>query len=203
MEEWNEAYEEEFEYTEDFDEDIDENIDDDFEYIEDFDEQIEKAQEEEELRLERIDEIESYNETWAEDIGDIKDPDLQEKEIESAEKMIEKRQALEKKLESGEITKDQFDDEIYSKIRRNEVRASTRLGLESVGITWDDVGEAMDELADIQTGDPEHLKRVRNLKKYIDLAGAEASQKIIDRALEDEKIDKDMHESLSRYIRLN
>ena len=203
MMEWNEEYEEDFEYTENFDEDIDEDIDDDFECIEDFDEQIEKAQEEEELRCERIDEIQTRKEIWAEDLRDIEDPELQEKEIEAAEKMIEKRQALEKKLDSGEITKDQFDDEIDGKIRRKETRASTRFSLASVGITWDDVGDAMDELADIRTGDPEVLEEKKKLKKYINLAGEEASQEIIDRALEDEKIDEDMHESLSRYIRLN
>ena len=198
MMEWNEEYEEDFEYSEDFDE----NLDEDFEYTEDFDEQIDQELESD-LRCERIDKIQTHKESWAEDLRDIEDPELQEKEIEAAEKMIEKRQDLEKKLDSGEITKDQFDDGIYGKNRRKEIRASTRFGLEAQGITWDDVGDAMDELADLRTGDPEILDKKKQLKKHIELAGDEASQEIIDRALEDEKIDKDLHESVSRYVRLN
>ena len=198
MMEWNEEYEEDFEYTEDFDEDIDE----DFEYTEEFDEQIDRELEEG-LRCERIEEIKTHKEIWAKDLGNIEDPELQAKEIEAAEKMIEKRQDLEKKLDSGEITKDQFNDEIEFGIRRKEARATTRFGLASVGITWDDIGDAMDELADLRAGNLETMEEKKTFKKYIELAGDEASQEIIDRALEEGKIDEDMHKSFSRYVRLN
>lgn len=178
-----------------------EDDEEDFESLKELDENPETDREKE-ILFDRIQNIEARDEMWAEDLRKIEDPELQLKELEAAEKIIEERNALEKRLESGEITQDQFNAEVNFGLRKEEARAHTRTGLAGVGLTYDHIGDLMEDYDLTVTGDLENLDKKEGLKKDLQLIEKEEAQEMIDRELEDGRIDKKGHQSLSRLARL-
>lgn len=183
MREWNEDYEEDFEPLKEFDE----NPETDWE---------------KEILFDRIENIDAYDEMWAEDLRNIEDPELQLKELEAAEKIIEKRNTLEKRFEAGEINQDQFNAEVDFGLRKEESRAHTRAGMATQGLTYDHIGDLTEDQSLIYAGDIETLDQKDELKKDLSLIEKEVAQEMIDRELEEGRIDKKGHESLSRLARL-
>lgn len=55
-----------------------------------------------------IDDMKIPEVDWAEDIERIKDPEIREREIETAEKIFDQERSLKERLKSGKITKDRF-----------------------------------------------------------------------------------------------
>jgi hypothetical protein len=169
------------------------------EYIED--------EPEKEIVEEANQEIEDIPDVWyADHIKDIKNPELREKEIEAAEELKEKERALDKELESGEIDKVDYWGKRFIGLGHEERKAATRCSLESADITYDHFGDSMEDLYLLATeasGDPKPARMKDKLKESIRRIGPEASQELADRMLEEGKMSKETHESISRQVRLH
>ena len=142
---------------------------------------------------------------WQADIEKIENPDIKKKEIEIAEKFNEKWQAVEEKVDSGEITEVDYFGELICKRWPEERKHTTRCGLESEGITYDDLGDlAQDQdflIADAG-GNPKPAQMKNELKQMIARSGPQASQQLADEMLEDGKMSKETHDTISRQVRL-
>ena len=170
------------------------------------DEYIEEVPEKE-IVEEANQEIEDIPDVWYADyIKDIKNPELREKEIEAANELKEKERALDKELESGEIDEVDYWGKRFIGLGHEERKAATRCGLESVDITYDHFGDSMEDL-DFLTmeagGNPKPARMKEKLKESIRRIGPEASQELADRMLEEGKMSKETHESISRQVRLH
>lgn len=73
-----------------------------------FDEGPEECLEKEILEEVFIDDMKIPDVDWAEDIERIKDPEIREREIETAERILDHERSLKERLKSGKITKDRF-----------------------------------------------------------------------------------------------
>ena len=92
------------------------------EYEENFDE-LDEAPDEytDDMILEEMEIPDVY---WAEDIEKIENREIREKEIETARKIQEKQHALEQRLESGEITQDQYEAQYLFELKPEKNRAN-------------------------------------------------------------------------------
>jgi hypothetical protein len=142
---------------------------------------------------------------WQADIEKIENPDIKKKEIEIAEKFNQKWQGLDEKLESGQITEADYFGELIGKRWPEQRKHTTRCGLESEGITYDDLGDVAEDwdflLADAG-GNPRPAKLKNELRQIIDRRGPQACQKLADDMLKDEKISQQTHDSILRQVRL-
>lgn len=100
-------------------------------------------------------EIDNPDLWWTESINKIKNPQIKQKEIESAEKILEKQKTLDEKFESGEISKSEFDHENLVNLGREKAKFSTRCDLESEGITYDHLGDLSEDWEIMTAGDLE------------------------------------------------
>jgi hypothetical protein len=141
---------------------------------------------------------------WAESIKEIENPEIREKEIETAKKILEKEKNLEEKLESGEFSQSRFDHENLVVLGREKVKFSTRCDLESIDLSYDKIINAADEFGLITAeaaGNPKPARMKELLTESIDIIGPDASQELADRRLEEEKMSDDTHETISRQVR--
>lgn len=139
---------------------------------------------------------------WKEDIENIENPVLQEKEIEAAEKLLEKERELLAKAESGKIDQIEFEEEYFHKLGPQKSSAATRSGLESEGITWDHLGDLAEDYDIIVSGNTETMDKKVHVKEVIRELGPEASQELADRMYDEEELSEKTHESISRQVRL-
>lgn len=165
-----------------------------------WDENEEASLEDPEPRLEPDPEIPDV--PWKEDIQGIENQILREKEIEAAQELLEREKELLEKVESGEIDQPTFEYEYFLKLGRERVKAATRSALESVGITSDHLGDIAEDNRLLAKGDTELLDQKDRLKETIRELGPEDAQDLADEMLEDERISKDTHETISRQVRL-
>ena len=143
---------------------------------------------------------------WTESIKEIENPEIREKEIEAAKKILEKEKNLEEKLESGEFSQSRFDHENLVVLGREKAKFSTRCDLESIDLSYDKIINAADEFGLITAeaaGNPKPARMKELLTESIDIIGPDASQELADRRLEEEKMSDDTHETISRQVRLN
>jgi hypothetical protein len=138
---------------------------------------------------------------WTESIKKIENPQIRQKEIEAAEKILEKQKTLDDKLESGEISKSRYGHENLVVLGREKAKFSTRCDLESVDLTYDHLGDLSEDWGILTSGNLELAEKKESLKKMIELRGPEASQELADDMLAEGKISKDTHVSISRYVR--
>jgi hypothetical protein len=160
-----------------------------------------------ELSIDAPDASEIPDVGWADEIGRIEDPEIREKEIEVAEKLLEKEKNWDKKLDSGEITEYQHWEGYEFGIRKEKVNASTRCSFESVGLSYDhfaDLGEQYDMILAEAAGNPKPAEMKEGVKELINQEGPEFAQESADKMLEKEEegISEDTHESISRQVRL-
>ena len=153
--------------------------------------------------IEEIEDMEVPDLWYAEDINEIEDPFLRAKEIMEAEKIDQQERDLEAQLEAGEITKDQFDAKYQYGIRKQKSKLATRTALESVGMTYDDLGDLSEDWELLTAGDLDRIEQKERLQKSINHMGPEASQELADAMLKEGKISKDTHNMISRQVRLN
>ena len=140
---------------------------------------------------------------WAEDIRRIEDPEIREKEIEIAEHIQEREQGLKDKLDSGEISKNEYLGEYESDLRSQKRKATTRCGLESVGLTYDHLGDLSEDYDILISGNPEIAEIKERVKKTIDVLGENDAQELADQMLEEGKLSEKGHESITRQVRLH
>ena len=181
---WHEEYDELVEVPEEFVEELDENL--------------------EEKILEEIEKMEIPEVWWAKDIEKIENLEMKKKEIEAAEEILKKREILDQKLESGEITEYQHWDESNFGLMREETKTATRASLASIDLTYDHLGALGEEVGVLYSGDVELLDKIqKDLPETIDRMGPEAAQELADHRLEEEEMDDEMHEIISRRVRLH
>jgi len=170
-----------------------------------FDEQPDEYSEQEAQKLEKARSMEAPDVAWKEDIEKIENPDIKKKEIEIAEKFNKKWLAVEEKVDSGEISEVDYFGELICKRWPEERKHATRCGLESEGITYDDLGDVAEDLdfliADAG-GNPKPAQMKNELKQMIARSGPQACQQLADDMLEDDKISQETHDSILRQLRL-
>ena len=182
MEEWSEEIPEFEDYPERIEEEIDENVS--------------------EMDLEIPDVW------WREDIEKIEDPEIREREIEVAERIIEKKEALNERLDSGEITQGRYDDDyLLGGLREEGRKAATRSGLGSVGVTYDVLGDLLEDqdflIHDLASGNTELMDAKGEVKEIVGELGTESARELADRMKDEGEIGEDAHETISRQVRLH
>lgn len=150
--------------------------------------------------------MEAPDVAWKEDIEKIENPDIKKKEIEIAEKSNKKWKAVEEKVDSGEITEVDYFGELICKRWPEERKHTTRCGLESIDLTYDNLGDVAEDwdffIADAG-GNSKPAQMKNEVKEMIYRRGPEASQKLADKMLEDGKMSKETHDTISRQVRLH
>ena len=139
---------------------------------------------------------------WADDIRQIENPDIRQKEIEAAEKLLKEEKELLKRSEAGELDGPTFDDK-YQELTKKESSAATRSGLESAGLSWDHLGDVAEDNRLLAKGNTELLDLKDRLEEKIREMGPDASQELADEMLEEGRVSKDTHETISRQVRLH
>ena len=138
---------------------------------------------------------------WADDIRQIEDPVIRQKEIEAAEKLLEEGKELLRKYEDHEIDGPTFDDR-YQELSKRERKAATRSGLESVGLSWDQIGDVAEDSSFLAKGDTQLSDQKDRIREMIREMGPDDAQELADEMYEDGRISKQAHETISRQIRL-
>lgn len=147
--------------------------------------------------------IETLDEGLVEDIKNIEDPEIREREIEIATHIQEKETSLKAKLDSGEISKSEYLDAYEFGLRRQKSNAKTRCGLASVGITYDHLGNVSEDYDLIASGKPEIAYMKQRVNQAIDVMGEDAAEELAGRMLEEETLSERGHKSIKRQIRLH
>lgn len=170
-----------------------------------FDEMPDEYLEEEAQKSAEAKSMEVPDVAWKEDIDKIENPDIKKKEIETAEKFDKKWKAVEEKVDSGKMSEVDYFGELICKRWPEERKHTTRCGLESIDLTYDDLGdlaEDQDFLIADAGGNPKPAQMKNELKQMIGRRGPQASQQLADDMLEDGKITKETHDTISRQVRL-
>jgi hypothetical protein len=140
--------------------------------------------------------------SWKEDILAIESETLREIEIEKAEALKEERDELSARLDAREI--EWFDFWVGNELLRvKESKAATRCALESVDLTWDHLAEVSQDYHLLTRGDLETMETKEDVDKRIGELGPDAAQELADKMLEEGKIHKEAHETISRRVRMH
>ena len=155
---------------------------------------------EEEIERLQEEDLEVPEVRWKEDIENIEDLELKEKEIHIAEKLLEEEKDLDEKLERGEIDQIDYELKYQGELLPNQRKSATRSAIESVGITYDKIGEVVDKYDDYLTGDikeierreeqrKEHDRLMGGLQEVVETLGPEKAQNIAESMKQDEKFE--------------
>jgi hypothetical protein len=147
---------------------------------------------------ERMNDLEIPEVRWEEDIERIPDLDLKFEEIQKAEKFIAEKKALDDRLENGEISLGAYDSILRPKIRK----ATTRCGLASVGLTYDDLGDISEDYDLLTTGSLKLTKLKDQIKETIEDLGPDAAEDLTDNMLEEERLGREAYDLIKRQSRL-
>jgi len=137
---------------------------------------------------------------WAEDIRKIENSDIQRKEIEAAERLLnEKKEREDRYIEEKKDFRGFWAEN--PDLHMKETRTATRCAIESDGLTWDhliDLSDDTGHLTDIEY--LEQKDRDKNLLKEVDPeVGKEFVENVIE---EEEELSEEGAESLRRLVRL-
>lgn len=168
--------------------------------------EIEKLQEEE---------LEVPDVHWKEDIENIEDPELKEKEIHVAEKLIEEEENLNEQLDRGKIDHMLFEQKYQDELAHKKSKTATRCGIESVGMTYNDLGDLIEEYELSSTGDIKKIeqreesqkeldRKMGRLQEAVETLGPEKAQELADRMDQDEEFEEEksydfISDKINRY----
>jgi len=135
----------------------------------------------------------------AEFVAKIEDPEVREREKEALERIYEKRQDLERKLDSGEISQGAYEHErrIHGIKTR---RAITRWELAAQGVTYDklgDLGEDWNHVLDENLDLGKYRSRIKDRAEEI---GPESARKLADRMHKEGRVSKEAHDIITRQV---
>ena len=147
--------------------------------------------------------LEIPDEWYAEDIINIDNPELRDKEIEAAEKIRDQEQDLDAKLDAGEISDYEHWAECEFQIKPAKSKLATRTALESEGIAYDMLGDISEDWDFITADNQKLMQQKEDLKDSIDRLGPKASKQIADRMLEEGRLSEKTHELICRQVRLH
>jgi hypothetical protein len=142
---------------------------------------------------------------WNENIDEIENPEVKEKRIEGAEKIIEEEKELERKLEAGEMSDDWYVHERLVVMGRKKVKFSMGADLDYIGLSWDhliDVAEDAGNLPRAGAGDPVPMKFSEKVERAVRDLGPDCVEEVADDNLEKEKIPESVHETATRKARI-
>lgn len=143
---------------------------------------------------------------WAEEIDKIEDREIRRKEIEIAEEVKVREEALNEKYDAGEMTDYQYWEAKEFEINKDKSDASFRCSLESEGFTFDRLGDLSEDY-DLLMADASYdfnlLDKKDRLIKSIESLGPEESQELADRMLEEGRLSEKTHEMISRQVRIH
>ena len=135
----------------------------------------------------------------AEFIAKIKDPEIREREIEAAERIYEKRQDLERKLDSGEISQGAYEHERQLLgIKTN--RAITRWELAAQGVTYDKIGDTMEDWNHVLDENLDLGKYRSRIKEKAEEIGPESAKELAYQMHKDGRLSKDAHDIITRQV---
>jgi hypothetical protein len=138
---------------------------------------------------------------WAKDIARIENPILREREIEDANKIVEKEEKINARIASGELC--QFDAEMeFESLRQQKAAASTRSGLASVGLTYDHFIDVADEYDRLTPGDYRTVELADQVKRKVCELGPQEAQELADLMLEEGRLSRKTYDFISRQARL-
>ncbi|MGV8081007.1 MAG: hypothetical protein AB2L22_13235 [Syntrophales bacterium] len=140
---------------------------------------------------------------WAEDIKKIDDDDLRRDEIQKAQKLLAEDQALRDRLDRGEISLNSYVSIRQGSIFPQMRKARTRCGLESVGMTFDDLGDLAEDMEFLLPTENKMSEMKDRLKTKIETVGPVAAQEHADRLFDEEELSKDAHDRISRQVRIS
>jgi hypothetical protein len=142
---------------------------------------------------------------WNESIEEIKNPVVREERIERAREIIQAENELDEKLQSGEISQSRYDHEKLVVLGKRKARFSVGADLDSVGLSWDRLGEVSEEqsiLIKEAAGDPAFARFRDRVERAIQVLGPEWVEDWADDSLENGRMPKEVHESVSRKVRV-
>lgn len=150
-----------------------------------------------------ISDIEKFDADLASDIREIEDSDTRQELIRDVEKHISKDKAWRDRLDHGEISLDTYVASRQCTMLPKLRKLRTRCGLESVGMTYDDLGDLAEDNEFIVSGGDRMIDLKERIKTNIETIGTEAAQEHADRLLDEEELSKDAHDRISRQVRLS
>jgi hypothetical protein len=135
----------------------------------------------------------------AEYIAKIEDPEVREREVEAAGRIYKKRQDLERKLDSGEISQGAYEHERHLHgIKTN--RAITRWELAAQGVTYDKIGDTMEDWNHIPDENLDLGKYRSRIKETAEEIGPESAQEVAERRRRAGKLSKDGYDIIMRQV---
>ena len=150
-----------------------------------------------------IEKLETLDAEWAEDIKRIEDPEVMEEEIKAAEEIMEHEREMKEGLESGEITEDHYAGEYEIGLMQEKRKAITRCFFKSKGY-YDSCPRGLFEGWDTRDPEsPEMAKNREDLRMAIDAIGPESVRYLSDRMLNEGRISRETHETISQQVRLS
>jgi hypothetical protein len=140
---------------------------------------------------------------WAEDIAKIQDPEIRQREIDAANEILEKQQAVNEKHKSGEMNDYHFWEANSFDLRKEKSKASTRSGLAAEGLNFDMLGDIAEDWDFVSVDNQKMMGLKDELKNTIRRLGPGAAQELADKQLAEGKLSDHTYKMISRQIRLN
>ena len=135
----------------------------------------------------------------AEFIAKIEDPEVREREVEAAEKLYERGEELKRKLESGEISQGRYEHERGLHGIKAQ-RAISRWQLAEGGMTYDKMGDTMEDwnhIPDEKLDLDDYRKRIKDRAEKM---GPEAAKDLADRMRKEDELSRDAHDIIKRQV---
>jgi hypothetical protein len=141
---------------------------------------------------------------WKEDIENITDPIIREKQIERAENIFDRGKGLDERFKSGKITGYQYWAEYDTGIQEEKIEAMTRCSLESIGLTEERFGrEITDKVADRMSDQINQLDTHDRIDKMIENLGPEEAQNLADDLYLGGRLSKKTYDIFSHKARIH
>ena len=135
----------------------------------------------------------------AEFIAKIENPEVREREVEAAKRICEKRQDLERKLDSGEISQGAYEHERQLLgIKAN--RAITRWELGAQGVTYDKIGNTMEDWNHILDENLNLGDYRRRIQERVEEIGPESAQEVAKRMRRTGGLSRDGYDIVTRQV---
>ena len=146
--------------------------------------------------LKEVEAMEVPDVYWAQEIEKIDNPGLKKREIEAANRIVEKEQAIDED-ENGELTENK------SALDFEKNQAAMRSSLATVGLTWDHLGNLSEDY-DLMIMGGDRITELKDaIKDKIDRIGPEAAQREADQWKEEGRLSEKSYNIISRLVRMN
>jgi len=136
----------------------------------------------------------------AEFIAKIEDPEVRKREVEAAEKLYERGEELKRKLDSGEISQGRYEHERGLHGIKAQ-RAISRWQLAEGGMTYDKMGDTMEDWNHVLDENLDLDSYRRRIKDRAEEMRPEAARKLANRMRREGRLSRDAHDIIKRQVR--